>query len=338
MGPPPEHGNDAMATSPDGYPRLVADVGGTRARFGWVAAPGARVDRVRVMPVAAFDSLEAAARDYLGVLRAALGPSYRAPRRAAFAVATAVDDDVVDFTNSGWRFSRADLARALDLEQLVVLNDFAALALALPGLDASRYRCHAGCGQPSPAGPLAVLGPGTGLGVAAVIPGSAGWIAVPGEGGHATLAPGDDFESALLARVRSRFGHVSAERLLSGIGLPVLHDAVAGELGLPAEALPAEAITARALQGGDPACERTLAVFCALLGSFAGNVALTFGALGGMFVGGGIVPQLGERFFASAFRERFEAKGRFRPYLARIPTAVITDPLAALDGAAAAIR
>ena len=170
------------------------------------------------------------------------------------------------------------------------------------------------------------------------MPSAHGYIALPGEGGHATLAPVDDFESALLAAVRREHAHVSAERLLSGIGLPVLHRAVAAVLGQGSAPLTAEAIVERSLAGDDAVCGRTIDAFCALLGSFAGNVALVLGARGGVYIGGGIVPRLGERFFASRFRERFEAKGRFHAYLQAVPTALITDTLAALSGAAQALQ
>ena len=185
---------------------------------------------------------------------------------------------------------------------------------------------------------LAVIGPGTGLGVAGAIPTRHGWVAIPGEGGHASLSAADDFEAELLRCVRLHHTHVSAERLLSGIGLPVLHAGVAAVLGHSAQPLTAEAVVERGLSGTDVACSRSLDAFCALLGSFAGNVALTMGARGGVYIGGGIVPRLGERFFASAFRQRFEAKGRFQPYLQSIPTALITDTLAALGGAALALE
>jgi glucokinase len=163
-------------------------------------------------------------------------------------------------------------------------------------------------------------------------------MAIPGEGGHATLAPADDFESALLGWVRRRHAHVSAERLLSGIGLPLLHQAVAAVLGEPASEQPAESIVERGVAGDDPLCRRSIEVFCALLGGFCGNVALTLGARGGVYVGGGIVPRFGELFFESQFRQRFEAKGRFQAYLQAIPTALITDTLAALSGTALALE
>jgi glucokinase len=171
-----------------------------------------------------------------------------------------------------------------------------------------------------------------------VIETSGGWIALPGEGGHMTLAPTNDYESELLAVARREFPHVSAERFLSGIGLPTLHAAVATVAGQPpAQRLTAEQIVERAL-GGDEICARTMTQFSAFLGSFAGSVALALGARGGVYIGGGIVPRLGDRFFESPFRERFEAKGRFASYLAAVPCVLITDTLTALAGAAFALE
>jgi glucokinase len=317
-------------------PWLVADIGGTNARFGWVDRPGGAVEHVRKLPVADHAGPAQAAGQYLAQLAGELGGAYRAPRMAALAVATAIEGDQIDLTNSHWRFSRRELQAQLGLQGLLMLNDFEALALSLPRLGAQQLRPHGPL--PQPHGTLAVIGPGTGLGVGGVLQTRHGWVAVSGEGGHATLAPADDFEGELLKVVRAEFPHVSAERLLSGIGLPVLHRGVARVTGQPAEALPAEAIVERGVADQDALCAKTLDVFCALLGSFAGNVALTLGARGGVYIGGGIVPRLGDRFFASAFRARFEAKGRFRSYLEAIPTAVITDTLAALTGAALAIE
>jgi len=321
------------------FPWLVADIGGTFARFGLVLGDGSEtqggIRHVRKLPVASFADPAKAAQAYFADMAAALGAGFSAPRAAAFAVASPLDGDRVELLNAHWSFSRAAVQAELDLDAFIVLNDFEALALSLPRLDATQLRAHKAL--PQPQGTLAVIGPGTGLGVAGVVETPGGWTALPTEGGHATLAAADDFESALLAHVRREYAHVSAERLLSGIGMPVLYGAVAHLLGAPAEELNTESIVERGMNGGDPVCGRTLDVFCALLGGFAGNVALTLGARGGVYIGGGIVPRLGERFFASQFRERFEAKGRFRGYLEEIPTALITDTLAALTGAAAAI-
>lgn len=185
---------------------------------------------------------------------------------------------------------------------------------------------------------LAVVGPGTGLGVGAVLRTRSGWQALPGEGGHATLAAGDTLEAAVIEAVRRSHAHVSAERVLSGLGLPLLHQALARVQGRPDGGLDtAEAVVGAAQGGRDTQAAATLDLFCALLGAFAGNVALTLGARGGVFIGGGIVPRFAERFAASAFRARFEAKGRFRDYLAAVPTVLITDTQAALSGAALAI-
>ena len=321
-------------------PWLLADIGGTNARFGWLGAGASEVAHVATLRVDDHPGPAAAARAYLADLATQLAGDFEAPRAAAFAVATAVAGDSVALTNSGWAFSRAATRHELALDELLILNDFEALALSLPRLRAGQWRAVDQLARPQPpaGAALAVIGPGTGLGVSGIVATPHGWAAVPGEGGHASLSAANDFEAAVLAAVRDLYEHVSAERLLSGIGLPVLHAAVAEVLGQPAAALSAEAIVERGLAGADEACSRSIDTFCDLLGSFAGNVALTLGARGGVYIGGGIVPRLGERFFASGFRERFEAKGRFRPYLQAIPTALITDTLAALTGAALALE
>jgi glucokinase len=277
-----------------------------------------------------------AARTYLDEIASVMGKDFLPPRKAAFAVATAVTDDQVAFTNSHWSFSRAKVQEELELSSFLVLNDFEALALSLPRLNATQLRAHKDL--PTACGTLAVIGPGTGLGVAGVTQTKLGWIALPCEGGHATLAATNSFESAILDQVRQTYPHVSAERLLSGIGMPVLHAAIATLRGAPSAILTAELIVERGLDRSDAVCSETLDTFCAMLGNFAGNVALTLGARGGIYIGGGIVPRLGERFFSSRFRESFEAKGRFDSYLKQIPTALITDTLAALTGAAFAIE
>ncbi len=353
------------AADSQSYPRLLADIGGTNARFGWLAAPGASVSQVQKLSVPAFAGPAQAAQAYLGDLAQQLGADFKAPRHAAFAVATAVAGDHIAFTNSHWAFSRAAVQSELGLAGLLMLNDFEALALSLPCLDPAQWRGHGGgrlmpmasvgagarrpsqtpnqtssqaAGQASVGTTLAVVGPGTGLGVGAVVRTRSGWVALPGEGGHATLAATDALESALLACVRRQYAHVSAERLLSGIGLPVLHQALGDVQGAAPGVLTTAQIVDAGVAGSDALCSQTLDMFCALLGGFAGNVALTLGARGGLYIGGGIVPRFADRFFVSAFRERFEAKGRFKDYLAAIPTALITDTLAALSGAALAIE
>ncbi len=320
------------------YPWLVADVGGTNARFGTVSGPGAEVEDVRVLPVAAHAGPAAAVRHYLAERS---GP---APQSMAMALATPVHEDRIALTNGAWDFSRRSTQAELGLQTLLCLNDFEAQALSLPRLRAHQLRPWGDApvaAQEVPVGTvLAVIGPGTGLGVGGVVRAPGLWLTLPGEGGHATLAPGDDFESEVLRHARREFPHVSAERFLSGIGLPVLCRSVAAALGQGevVHELPTEQIVARGLAGESAACSRTLDLFCAMLGGFAGSVALTLGSRGGVFIGGGIVPRLGERFFQSEFRARFEAKGRFQPFLSGIPTALITDTLAALSGASLALE
>lgn len=320
-------------------PWLVADIGGTNARFGWLAPSSAEVQHVQTLPTAGHSGLAEAAAEYLRRLSQGMGAAYMAPRAAAFAVATAVGSDQISFTNSGWSFSREATRRALALDELLILNDFEALALSLPHLREDQVRSIGPLRRGAPAGAMAVIGPGTGLGVAGIVAVGAGWVAVPGEGGHASLSAANDYEAALLAAVHQDYAHVSAERLLSGIGLPVLHRAVTRVEGRAvASPATAEDIVERGMSGQDADCSRTLDAFCALLGSFAGNVALILGARGGVYIGGGIVPRLGDRFLASEFRSRFEAKGRFNDYLRAIPTLLITDTLVALSGTRVALE
>jgi glucokinase len=311
------------------FPWLVADVGGTNARFGLVKSLGAIASDIETIPVAEHAGLTEAAGRYLrdkGVK----------PQHAAVAVATPLSGDVVQFTNSPWRFSREETQQALTLSTFLVLNDFEALALALPRLSPAQLQSLRG--EITPSGTLAVVGPGTGLGVGGVTKSAHGWIPIPGEGGHATVAAFDAFEAEILKAVQQNFSHVSGERLLSGIGLPTLYAAVGAALGQATQPLKGKQIVEAGLAQADPVADKTIDVFCAMLGGFCGNTVLTLGARNGLFIGGGIVPRLGARFTRSQFLPRFEAKGRFQPYLAAVPIALITDTLAALTGAALAIE
>ena len=319
--------------------RLLADIGGTNARFalqspavraGESASSDGLVD-IEVLACADHATLGAAIHAYLGNARAR-GLDVGAVRRAALAIANPVDGDEVAMTNHHWRFSTSALRAELGFDTLLVVNDFAALAMALPTLG-EEGRMRIGGGDAVAGRPIGLVGPGTGLGVAGVVPcgqsqGSR-WIALAGEGGHASFAPGNAREVRILEALRDAHGHVSAERLLSGSGLEAIHLALCGET------LAAPDITAGALDGTSAACLETVETFCGVLGSVAGNVALTLGATGGMYIGGGIVPRLGRLFAGSAFRSRFEDKGRLSPWLARIPTWLVTDPYPALRGVAA---
>jgi len=312
--------------------RLLGDIGATNARFA-LCAPDGDPMRTRIMPVEHYATLLEAIRSYLEMER--IDP---APRAAALAVASPVTGDAVTMTNHPWSFSIATLKHDLNLERLLIVNDFAANALAIPRLKPEE-RAAIGDGTADPHGPIAVLGPGTGLGVSGLVPtAGGGWSVLAGEGGHATMAASDDRESEVLTLLRRRFGHVSAERVLSGQGLVNLYQALAELAGVAAEPYTPAQIADRDIGEREPLCRAALAMFCAMLGAVAGDLALTFGALGGVYVAGGIVPRLGARFAESAFRERFEGKGRFRHYLSAIPTYVITAPVPAFLGLSAALE
>ena len=316
--------------SSDGYPWLVADIGGTNARFGLVRDDNLEVTDIHKLKGAEQPTLQAAASAYLHTVGARV-------HRAALALATPVHGDPVKLTNSAWVVARAELAAALQVDRVLLLNDFEALALSLPRLRVDADVRLFGGGRPDPAMPMAVVGPGTGLGVAGCVPNGTGWTALASEGGHVTVAAADAFEDALIRQLRSEHAHLSAERLLSGTGLPALHRAVCAVRGAPVESLAPKEVTQRALEGGDEAALATLDTFCAMLGTFAGNVALTLGARGGVYLAGGIAQHIGGYLIASRFRERFEAKGRFRDYMSGIATGLIIAPHAALAGAATAL-
>jgi len=314
------------------YPRLLGDIGGTHVRFGWVQDAASAIAALDALSCDGQAGLDTAIARYLSVH--GLG----SPRSCAIGIAAPVGGDRVVMTNRDWTFSIADMERRLGLERLLVLNDYAALAYALVGLRPEEVR-RIGGGEAVALAPLAVLGPGTGLGVSGLLVAPGGPPRpIVGEGGHVSLSAADDTEDRVVAILRRRFGHVSAERALSGPGLVNLYAASCELGGRPTEALQPEEITARARLGGDAGCRQAVDLFFGFLGSVAGDLALTLGARGGVYVAGGIVPRIVDMIAASPFRERFEAKGRYRAYLERIPTFVIGDsPGLALRGANAAL-
>ena len=312
------------------WPRLVADIGGTNVRFALIARPGAAPSALLSLRCADFAGPGEALQAWLAETGAAL------PGVAAFGIATPISGDEVAMTNHPWRFSVCALRAALGLQRLRVVNDFTALALGLPGL--AEEACERiGGGEAQPGAAIGLLGAGTGLGISGLIPAPGGPVPLQGEGGHVSLPASTPREAQVVAWLAARHGHVSAERVLSGPGLLALYAALCALDGVPAETTAAEAVSARGRDGSCPYCVDALSMFCALLGTVAGDLALTLGARGGIYIGGGIVPQLGEFFARSPFRARFEAKGRFQPYLARIPTWVIRSPHVALIGASAAL-
>ena len=313
------------------FPRLLGDVGGTNARFAWQAERGASLTDVATLPAAGHETLLHAMQDYLGRYQRP------APKQCAIGIANPIVGDRVQMTNHHWAFSISEMQRELGLQRFLVINDFTALALSLPSLDAADLRAVGG-GTAVANAPLGLLGPGTGLGVSGLLPaiGGRGAIPINGEGGHVTLAPVNELEEQVVRILRREFGHPSAERALSGAGLVALYNALCEVDGVAARPLTPAEVTSQL--DTDPQCGRAIDLFFSLLGNVAGNLALSLGARGGMYIGGGIVPRLGDRIDRSLFRARFEDKGRFRGYLQGIPIWVVNARMSpALIGAARAL-
>ncbi|KAB8187055.1 glucokinase [Microbispora catharanthi] len=304
-------------------PWLVADIGGTNARFGLVTRPGGQPEAVAVLDVSQHlglaDAVAAYLADHAGGVR---------PGAACLAIAGPVDNDRYRLTNAGWSGS----VEKLGIPRTVLLNDFEALAISLPHLAGDDLLP---LGGPPPTAGLtkAVLGPGTGLGVAGLVPVREGWQPVPGEGGHVAVPTVTDLEMEIVRALRADgLPYVDAEHLLSGTGLPRLHRGLALVRGVAPEARTAAQITS----SDEPLCAETVEVFLALLGGFAGGVALTLGARGGVYLGGGVLPRLVSRIPGSAFRARFETTApALTEYAAAIATVLIIAEQPALTGAAA---
>ena len=306
---------------------MVADIGGTNARLALADLATLELSHIHQTLCDRHANLEAALGDYLASLPVK-------PRRAALAVAAPVSGEQINLTNSHWSFRKSELCHVAGFDEIQVLNDFEALALSLPALDPTELHQIGGT-VPEEHATKVVLGPGTGLGVAGLVWSGQDWIAVPGEGGHMSLGARDEDELALLQGLGPAASHVSAERAISGPGLAALYRAVAASRHEPA--VENIDVVARAL-GGDALAGEALGVFITWLGRFAGNVALAFGARGGVYIGGGIAPKITAALSAGSFREAFEQKGRMSAYLAPIPVCVIAAEFATLTGAAAALR
>ncbi|MFM0095742.1 bifunctional transcriptional regulator/glucokinase [Paraburkholderia nemoris] len=308
-------------------PRLLADIGGTNARFALEYSPG-EIGSVQVYPCADYPGVAEVIKKYLKDTK--IGRV----NHAAIAIANPVDGDQVSMTNHDWSFSIEATRRALGFDTLLVVNDFTALAMALPGLtDAQRVQVGGGSRRPNSV--IGLLGPGTGMGVSGLIPADDRWIALGSEGGHATFAPADEREDIVLQYARKKWSHVSFERVAAGPGIEVIYRALAGrDKKRVAANVDTVEVVKRALEG-EPLAAESVDVFCGILGTFAGNIAVTLGALGGIYIGGGVVPRLGEFFARSSFRKRFEAKGRFEAYLQNVPTYVITAEYPAFLGVSA---
>lgn len=313
---------------------LLADVGGTHVRFALAdptCAQALSKESIRIHPVARFASFSEAARAYLDDVGAR-------PRRGVFAVAGPVDDEGVRMTNHAWALVRSHVQRDLGLESVRLVNDFAAMGHSIAVLREEDLRAI-GTRRPNSPGSaatqtFAVLGPGTGLGVGALLVRGGRRFALQTEGGHLGFAPRNDEEIEILRRLAVRFGRVSNERLLCGSGLVNIQRALCEIRGLGIDELAPEDITSRAGVGEDDPCSRAVELFCGLLGAVAGDMALAYGAWDGVYIGGGMAPVLLPWLERGGFRARFEDKGRYAEAVARVPTTAIVHPCAGLLGAA----
>jgi glucokinase len=309
-------------------PRVIGDIGGTNARFA-IAQDG-KYSEVKHVETEHYPSLHDALADYLKARP-------QGELSGALAIAGPVLGDRISLTNKAWSFSIEDLKQSLDLTSLTVVNDFAATARAIPHLTPQQIFAIGPAitnAQGNKRGNIGIVGPGTGLGMSSLIPHGGDWTLVAGEGGHATLAAATEEEFAIIQMLRKRWSHVSAERVLSGAGLVNLYEALCALRGVEPLMLAPADITRRAMDKSDETCVRAFAHFCEFLGSVAGDLALTISAFGGVYIAGGILPRFKEAFAASAFRERFEAKGRFASMLAKMPTWLILEESPALIGLA----
>lgn len=298
---------------------LIADIGGTNARFAVVNKRG-EPENIEILACNDYPSLTEAAQCYLAKHK-------RSVERAVLAVAAPILGDEIKMINHSWVMSKKKIQQDMNLKDLRIINDFTAIAHGVPYLTAADYY-QIGSGSPQKGAPIGIIGPGTGLGVAAVIFDNFGKpIPVTTEGGHVTMCANTQREWDIIAELkREKYTHVSAERLVSGKGLINLYQAICALDGRTADKTDPSDITRAGLERTCPACIETLDLFADFLGTLAGNIALSMGAFGGVYIAGGIVMKLGDWFKTSRFRESFMAKGRYSDYLSRIPTYVITHP------------
>ncbi len=318
-------------------PVLLADIGGTNARFA-LADTGAGqpllADTVQAFAVADFPSLAEAARHYLDVS----GHADAGIDEAVFAVAGRVEGDQARITNHPWVISRPRTQAQLGFAHIALINDFAAQAMAIPLLEAADVTPVGGVSWAPETAPrhrtYAILGPGTGLGVGALVIREGRQYPLETEGGHVSFPPGTPEELAILDRLSAQFGRVSNERLVCGPGLVNIHRALSELAGEdPGPMQPVDIATGA--RAGDPRCMRAVDVFCAVFGAIAGDLVLTLGAWDGVFLTGGLVPKMLDELTHSGFRQRFEHKGRFSPNMAKVPSMAVLHPNAGLLGAAA---
>lgn len=304
---------------------LIADIGATNARFALADDKG--IYEEKVLQCGDYPSIVDAAQAYLDGLKGSQ------PKQAAFAIAGPITGDQFEMTNHVWNFSIRQTQADLNLSSFTLMNDFKAIALAIPHLKAADMKQIGGDQKPEAEGTIGIVGPGTGLGVASLFWDGAKYRANPGEGGHVTMAAKTQREFDIFRTLRYKYHHISAERVCSGKGLVNIYNAIRildGHEDLPDKT--AEQISEAAMNKTCAASEEALDKMIAFLGSVAGDLAMSLGAKGGVYIAGGIPAKLGDYFFNSRFRTEFEAKGRFGAYLKPIPTYLITHPFTAFVG------
>ncbi|TRX56821.1 glucokinase [Thalassomonas sp. M1454] len=309
---------------------IVADIGGTNLRVG-IVQPDGSVANLELFQCEEYSSLKSVLDLYLTNQNIDTSVT---KTNACLAIACPVDQDLISMTNLPWSFSKSELKADLKLNHLYMINDYTAIAWSINSLSDDQ-KVKIGGGESIPHTPMAICGPGTGLGVANVIWGHDQWISVGGEGGHADFAPVDDTEIEILKFLQTKYPRVSYEQVLSGLGIEQIYQALCSIKNVPAQDYQAKDISGKALDNSCEICLEALQQFCKILGSFAGNLALTTSAFGGVYIAGGIVPRFIEFFENSDFRARFIAKNRFTEFNSKIPTYVITEAQPGILGASA---
>lgn len=310
---------------------IVADIGGTFARFSRVNLANLQIDKIEIYTCAHFISLEAVLMTYQAQ------HLLQEIKQLALAIACPVISDSICMTNCRWSFSIQALKSNLGLTELIVMNDFNAIAMSLPVLSSDEL-VKIGAGNPELNKTRVVLGAGTGLGVAYLVPSQPNYTAYSGEGGHVSWGAKTDLEWFIHGFLKDIYTHVSYERLLSGHGLENLYKAIAAFQGKETRPVQAAEIINLALKQQCSVAQTAVTQFFSCLGTFAGDLALTFGAFGGVYIAGGIVPRLLPLLHPSNFRAQFEDKGRFKNFNAQIPTYVITASQPGILGAAVMLQ
>jgi len=309
---------------------VVVDLGGTNIRLAVCELETGTLSKLKEFTCTEFTTLEAALVQYFATLQDEV-------KHLCIGIACPVDGDQVVMTNLSWEFSQQALKEKFKLESLYVINDYTAISLAVPFLS-QEEKVQIGGGEAQPDGVTAVFGPGTGLGVSHIVKPADKWISLDGEGGHVSFTPNTREQADILFLLQEQFGHVSAERILSGQGLHNLYQSLCSLSGQQIEFKQPKDVSQAALDGSCDIARRSLQVFCQVMGGFAGNLALNMNCVGGVYIAGGIVPRFVDFFQSSEFRSFFEDKGRFKDYLSAIPTFVITNDNPGLLGASVYLR